>query len=38
MVFSLGQLLYATVLFINAIAILHEERFLARSAWPKTRH
>ncbi|KAI9018963.1 Yos1-like protein [Hyaloraphidium curvatum] len=33
MVFSLGQLLYATVLFVNAIAILHEERFLARIGW-----
>jgi hypothetical protein len=29
---SLGTILYVAVLFVNAIAILSEERFLARSA------
>ncbi|KXS20360.1 Yos1-like protein [Gonapodya prolifera JEL478] len=33
MAFTLGQLLYAIVLFINGVAILHEERFLARIGW-----
>ncbi|TPX58815.1 hypothetical protein PhCBS80983_g02880 [Powellomyces hirtus] len=28
---SLGTLFYVGLLFINAIAVLHEERFLARS-------
>ncbi|KAJ3153242.1 hypothetical protein HDU89_000871 [Geranomyces variabilis] len=27
---SLGTILYVCLLFINAIAVLHEERFLAR--------
>jgi hypothetical protein len=29
----LGVILYVTLLLINAMAILNEERFLARSAW-----
>lgn len=31
MALGLGQLFYAILLFINAIAVLSEERFLARS-------
>lgn len=30
---GLGTILYVGVLFINAIAILSEDRFLARSAY-----
>lgn len=30
MAFTLGNLLYVCVLLINAVAVLHEERFLAR--------
>jgi hypothetical protein len=33
MVFGLGVLIEATVLFINAIAILNEERFLKPMGW-----
>ncbi|KAI9322357.1 Yos1-like protein [Dichotomocladium elegans] len=33
MALGLGQLFYATLLFINAIAVLSEERFLARIGW-----
>jgi hypothetical protein len=29
----LGVILYVTLLLINAMAILNEERFLARSKW-----
>jgi hypothetical protein len=32
--FYLGSILYVGTLFVNAIAILNEERFLARSASP----
>ncbi|KAF2682690.1 Yos1-like protein [Lentithecium fluviatile CBS 122367] len=31
--FGLGGLLYVAVLFINGIAILSEDRFLARIGW-----
>lgn len=31
--FGLGSLFYAILLFINAVAILSEERFLARIGW-----
>jgi len=30
---SLGSILYALLLFINAVAILSEDRFLARVGW-----
>lgn len=30
---GLGTVFYTALLLINAIAILNEERFLARSAW-----
>jgi hypothetical protein len=30
---SIGTIIQVTILFINAIAILNEERFLARSAF-----
>ncbi|KAI8150327.1 Yos1-like protein [Fennellomyces sp. T-0311] len=33
MALGLGQLFYAILLFINAIAVLSEERFLARIGW-----
>ncbi|KAI9244458.1 Yos1-like protein [Phascolomyces articulosus] len=33
MALGLGQLFYAVLLFINAIAVLSEERFLARIGW-----
>lgn len=32
MVFSIGNILYISLLLVNAIAVLSEERFLARSA------
>jgi hypothetical protein len=32
---TLGTILYVAILFINAIAILSEERFLARSAFAR---
>ena len=28
---GLGTIFYVTILLVNAVAILHEERFLARS-------
>ncbi|KAI9189256.1 hypothetical protein H9P43_000687 [Blastocladiella emersonii ATCC 22665] len=31
--FGLGSIFYFTLLMVNAIAILHEERFLARIGW-----
>lgn len=31
--FGLGSLFYAILLFINAVAVLSEERFLARIGW-----
>jgi len=33
MALSLGNLLWAIILFINAAAILNEERFLSRSIY-----
>ncbi|GAB5591882.1 Protein transport protein yos1 [Umbelopsis nana] len=33
MALGLGQLFYVLLLFINAIAILSEERFLGRIGW-----
>ena len=38
MALGLGQLFYAVLLFINAIAVLSEERFLARSESFKFKH
>ncbi|PWN99201.1 hypothetical protein FA09DRAFT_337913, partial [Tilletiopsis washingtonensis] len=32
----LGNLLYISLLLLNAIAILNEERFLARVGWSQT--
>lgn len=32
MVFSIGNIIYISLLLVNAIAVLSEERFLARSA------
>jgi len=34
--FSLGDLLFAALFFVNAIAILNEQRFLARIGWGTT--
>lgn len=31
--FSLYSLIEASILFLNAIAVLHEERFLAKMGW-----
>lgn len=31
--FSIYSLLKATLLFLNALAVLHEKRFLAKSEW-----
>ncbi|KNC53328.1 uncharacterized protein AMSG_08825 [Thecamonas trahens ATCC 50062] len=36
--FSLGSLLYASLLLVNALAILHEERFLQRIGWGVTHN
>ncbi|KAH8552342.1 Yos1-like protein, partial [Umbelopsis sp. PMI_123] len=33
MALGLGQLFYVLLLFINAIAVLNEERFLGRIGW-----
>ncbi|KAI8576643.1 hypothetical protein K450DRAFT_256023 [Umbelopsis ramanniana AG] len=33
MTLGLGQLIYVLLLFINAIAVLNEERFLGRIGW-----
>ncbi|KAJ6014478.1 hypothetical protein N7540_009069 [Penicillium herquei] len=35
--FGLGKLVYVIILFINAIAILSEDRFLARIGWGRTQ-
>ncbi|EFW18690.1 hypothetical protein D8B26_005511 [Coccidioides posadasii str. Silveira] len=35
--FVFGKLLYVVVLIINAIAILSEDRFLARIGWGRTQ-
>jgi len=34
--FGLGGLFYISILFVNAIAILSEDRFLARIGWGST--
>ncbi|KKZ62872.1 hypothetical protein EMCG_02716 [[Emmonsia] crescens] len=36
--FGLGKLLYVIILTINAIAILSEDRFLARIGWGRTQY
>ncbi|KZF25952.1 Yos1-like protein, partial [Xylona heveae TC161] len=36
MLFAFGSLFYASILIINAIAILSEDRFLARIGWGTT--
>ncbi|KAI9679991.1 MAG: Protein transport protein yos1 [Caeruleum heppii] len=33
MLFGLGNLFYVSVLLVNAIAVLSEDRFLARIGW-----
>ncbi|CAG8594437.1 1927_t:CDS:2 [Ambispora leptoticha] len=33
MSFGIGQILYVIILVINGIAVLNEERFLARIGW-----
>ncbi|KAJ5638010.1 hypothetical protein N7490_007889 [Penicillium lividum] len=35
--FGLGKLVYTIVLLINAIAVLSEDRFLARIGWGRTQ-
>ncbi|EKV07141.1 Yos1-like [Penicillium digitatum] len=35
--FGLGNLFYVIVLIINAIAVLSEDRFLARVGWGRTQ-
>ncbi|OKO92727.1 Protein transport protein YOS1 [Penicillium subrubescens] len=35
--FGLGKLVYVIVLIINAIAVLSEDRFLARIGWGRTQ-
>ncbi|KAH9818529.1 Yos1-like protein [Melampsora americana] len=37
MVFGLGNILYVSLLLINSLAILNEERFLARIGWSSSR-
>ncbi|KAH8767036.1 Yos1-like protein [Hyaloscypha finlandica] len=36
MFFAFGNLIYISVLLVNAIAILSEDRFLARVGWSNT--
>ncbi|CAG9801055.1 unnamed protein product [Chironomus riparius] len=36
--FTLWSLLEATLLCLNAVCILHEERFLAKFGWGATTH
>jgi len=36
MFFAFGNLIYISVLLVNAIAILSEDRFLARVGWSST--
>lgn len=36
--FGLGALFYAALLFINAVAVLSEDRFLARIGWGSNGH
>ncbi|CAI7659464.1 hypothetical protein PENPOL_c006G06958 [Penicillium polonicum] len=35
--FGLGKLFYVIILIINAIAVLSEDRFLARVGWGRTQ-
>ncbi|ODM22752.1 Protein transport protein YOS1 [Aspergillus cristatus] len=35
--FGLGKLVYVIILIINAIAVLSEDRFLARIGWGRTQ-
>ncbi|CEO60036.1 Putative Yos1-like protein [Penicillium brasilianum] len=37
LLFGLGNLVYVVVLIINAIAVLSEDRFLARIGWGRTQ-
>ncbi|KAJ5454469.1 Protein transport protein Y [Penicillium daleae] len=37
LLFGLGKLVYVIVLIINAIAVLSEDRFLARIGWGRTQ-
>ncbi|SLM40084.1 yos1-like protein [Lasallia pustulata] len=37
MLFGLGNLFYVSILLVNAIAILSEDRFLARIGWGNTQ-
>ncbi|KAF7713914.1 Yos1 family protein [Penicillium ucsense] len=37
LLFGLGNLVYVIVLIINAIAVLSEDRFLARIGWGRTQ-
>ncbi|KAJ5168155.1 Protein transport protein Y [Penicillium canariense] len=37
LLFGLGKLVYVVVLIINSIAILSEDRFLARIGWGRTQ-
>ncbi|KAL8765989.1 MAG: hypothetical protein Q9209_007078 [Squamulea sp. 1 TL-2023] len=36
MLFGLGNLFYVSILLVNAVAILSEDRFLARIGWGST--
>lgn len=35
---TIGTIIYVALLLINAMAVLSEERFLARSAFSRPRH
>ncbi|KAJ5086758.1 hypothetical protein NUU61_008065 [Penicillium alfredii] len=35
--FGLGKLVYVVILLVNAIAVLSEDRFLARIGWGRTQ-
>ncbi|KAJ5281156.1 Protein transport protein Y [Penicillium angulare] len=37
LLFGLGNLFYIIILFINSIAVLSEDRFLARIGWGRTQ-
>ncbi|KAJ5109136.1 Yos1-like protein [Penicillium angulare] len=37
LLFGLGKLFYIIILFINSIAVLSEDRFLARIGWGRTQ-
>lgn len=36
LMFGLGSLFYAALLFVNAVAVLSEDRFLARVGWAQS--